>query len=389
MYVRHLSLDRLPLLGRGRGRRSSPGVDRARRPQRRRARPTWSRRSATWPRWLSTGSPPTRRWSGSGAERGGRPGGGASATTASCWSSWRSTPAGPTGPGSTARRCRGRGTCSACCARCCSRPRTSPWSGATRPSGAASSTSCWSRARPRLRRRARRLRPGAQAAQRPAEDAPGAPGRRGRRPAHPRRLGRPPGRRSAPSCSPPGWAWSPRSRPHVATAYADGGRPGAARPAWLPSTRAARSATAPRRPGAPLPDAAELAAALRERVAERAQRRARPRHHAGRPAPRRPGPRASAAGPAKGYASHGESWSFALALRLAAFDAAAGRRRATRCWCSTTSSPSWTPTAAAGWPSWSRPAEQVLITAAVADDVPAELRGARYDVADGQVRRVR
>jgi DNA replication and repair protein RecF len=34
-------------------------------------------------------------------------------------------------------------------------------------------------------------------------------------------------------------------------------------------------------------------------------------------------------------------------------------------------------------------AEQVLITAAVASDVPEPLNGARYDVADGQVRRVR
>ena len=34
-------------------------------------------------------------------------------------------------------------------------------------------------------------------------------------------------------------------------------------------------------------------------------------------------------------------------------------------------------------------AEQVLVTAAVPEDVPDELAGARYDVADGQVRRVR
>ena len=34
-------------------------------------------------------------------------------------------------------------------------------------------------------------------------------------------------------------------------------------------------------------------------------------------------------------------------------------------------------------------AEQVLVTAAVAEDVPEELLGARYDVADGEVRRVR
>jgi hypothetical protein len=31
----------------------------------------------------------------------------------------------------------------------------------------------------------------------------------------------------------------------------------------------------------------------------------------------------------------------------------------------------------------------VLITAAVASDVPEPLNGARYDVADGEVRRVR
>src|SRR5207248_7849799 len=35
------------------------------------------------------------------------------------------------------------------------------------------------------------------------------------------------------------------------------------------------------------------------------------------------------------------------------------------------------------------PAEQVLITAAVAADVPEQLSGARYDVAAGEVHRVR
>ncbi|WP_336209342.1 DNA replication/repair protein RecF [Nonomuraea sp. LPB2021202275-12-8] len=92
--------------------------------------------------------------------------------------------------------------------------------------------------------------------------------------------------------------------------------------------------------------------------------------------------------PARGYASHGESWSFALALRLAAYDllrADGGdpvlilddvfaeldtqrRRRLAEI---------------------VAPAEQVLITAAVADDVPAELAGARFDVAEGSVTRVR
>ena len=108
-----------------------------------RARPTWSRRSATSPPWAATGSPPTRRWCGTATPRRscGRRCAGA---TGSCWSRSRSTRAGPTGCASTGRRCRGRGSCWASSARCCSRPRTSPWCGATRPSGGASSTSCWS-----------------------------------------------------------------------------------------------------------------------------------------------------------------------------------------------------------------------------------------------------
>ncbi|MGH3496428.1 MAG: DNA replication/repair protein RecF [Nocardioidaceae bacterium] len=91
--------------------------------------------------------------------------------------------------------------------------------------------------------------------------------------------------------------------------------------------------------------------------------------------------------PARGYASHGESWSLALALRLAAFDLLRadgddpvlilddvfaeldGERRdrlAIRV----------------------APAEQVLVTAAVAQDVPDSLKGGRFDVADGRVTRV-
>ncbi|ONI72809.1 DNA replication/repair protein RecF [Actinosynnema sp. ALI-1.44] len=90
--------------------------------------------------------------------------------------------------------------------------------------------------------------------------------------------------------------------------------------------------------------------------------------------------------PAKGYASHGESWSYALALRLAAYEllraegsepvlvlddvfAELDRRRRSRL----------AEVAAA--------AEQVLITAAVAEDVPGELAGTRFSVADGEVHR--
>jgi DNA replication and repair protein RecF len=88
--------------------------------------------------------------------------------------------------------------------------------------------------------------------------------------------------------------------------------------------------------------------------------------------------------PAKGYASHGESWSFALALRLGGFqllradgvepvlilddvfaelDSVRRERLA----------------------SGVRVAEQVLVTAAVGADVPELLAGQRFRVADGEV----
>ncbi|TCN39563.1 DNA replication and repair protein RecF [Kribbella orskensis] len=90
--------------------------------------------------------------------------------------------------------------------------------------------------------------------------------------------------------------------------------------------------------------------------------------------------------PAKGYASHGESWSFALALRLASYEllrsdggepvlilddvfAELDTQRRDRL------------------AELVAPAEQVLVTAAVGADVPAELSGVRFDVGDGTVRR--
>jgi len=92
--------------------------------------------------------------------------------------------------------------------------------------------------------------------------------------------------------------------------------------------------------------------------------------------------------PAKGFASQGEAWSFALALRLASFDLLrangddpilllddvfaeldVGRRdRLARL---------------------VGEAEQVLVTAAVAADVPETLAGARVEVVDGELRTVR
>lgn len=90
--------------------------------------------------------------------------------------------------------------------------------------------------------------------------------------------------------------------------------------------------------------------------------------------------------PAKGYASHGESWSFALALRLASYEllrsdggepvlilddvfAELDTSRRDRL------------------AELVAPAEQVLITAAVEADVPETLVGARFAVGDGSVSR--
>ena len=90
--------------------------------------------------------------------------------------------------------------------------------------------------------------------------------------------------------------------------------------------------------------------------------------------------------PARGYASHGESWSLALSLRLASFDllrsdgddpvlvlddvfAELGQDRRHHLAKSVAE------------------AEQVLVTAAVAADVPESLEGVRFDVMEGAVRR--
>ena len=92
-------------------------------------------------------------------------------------------------------------------------------------------------------------------------------------------------------------------------------------------------------------------------------------------------------GPAKGYASHGESWALALALRLASYrllraedvepvlvlddvfaELDSSRRRALA--------------------DVARRAEQVLVTAAVAEDVPDGLADVRFAVSDDVVHRL-
>ncbi len=95
--------------------------------------------------------------------------------------------------------------------------------------------------------------------------------------------------------------------------------------------------------------------------------------------------------PAKGYASHGESWSYALALRLASYELLR-----------TDGSPGGEPVlvlddvfAELDVERRSRlaalvsGAEQVLVTAAVEADVPELLAGDRIDVAGGEVSRAR
>ena len=138
---------RLPQLADARTSRFEPGAVACWSGRTGRARPTWSRRSATsatlGSHRVSTDAPLVRagRRAGGGARAPWSPAG------ASCESRSRSRRAGRTGPGSTARRYRGPRPPRRAAVPCCSRPRTSRSSAATRASGAASSTSCSSPAR--------------------------------------------------------------------------------------------------------------------------------------------------------------------------------------------------------------------------------------------------
>jgi DNA replication and repair protein RecF len=133
----------------------------------------------------------------------------------------------------------------------------------------------------------------------------------------------------------------------------------------------------------PDPDLEKLALALRDALA--ARRRAEIERGVCLVGPHRDDLEMQIGGlPARGYASHGESWSLALALRLASYqllrgegedpvlmlddvfaELDAGRRDRLA--------------AVVG------SAEQVLVTAAVAADVPASLTGARFNVAAGVI----
>jgi DNA replication and repair protein RecF len=172
--------------------------------------------------------------------------------------------------------------------------------------------------------------------------------------------------------------------PHLAAAYASVAGEGAAVAGLgYSSTVPAAGDGTPLSAETGVPTAAELTTALQERIAERrGDELDRGMTLVG---PHRDdlvihlGP-----GPAKGFASHGESWSLALGLKLATFallradgeepilvlDDVFATLDAER---------------RAALAAVARSAEQTLITAAVLDDVPVELRAARVLVGAGEV----
>ncbi len=172
--------------------------------------------------------------------------------------------------------------------------------------------------------------------------------------------------------------------PHLARSYADVAGAGAVAAALgYSSTVPAAGDGSPLGAGTEPPSTAALTGAMRQRVAER--RGEELDRGVTLVGPHRDdlvlhlGP-----APARGFASHGESWSLALALKLATFallradgedpilvlDDVFATLDAER---------------RAALAAVARSAEQTLITAAVLDDVPVELRGTRVQVGDGTV----
>ena len=269
------------------------------------------------------------------------------------------------------------------CARCCSRPTTSSWSRATRARGGGSSTICWwlgSRGSPASAPTTTGCSSSATACSKTAggrRDPGGATRRRWPRStvwdAHlaQRRL------RSCWRPARPGRLRCDRtSIAHYATVAAVGRRkPTAAIDAAL-DVQAPRSELG----GATARDELEPVAARGGGAG--VARGVRSRDDAGRAAPRRPGADRSARCPPRGYASHGESWSFALALRLAAFELLRADGDDPVLILDDVFAELDDAAARAAGGDWSRETEQVLVTAAVPDDVPDELVRQRFDVRD-------
>jgi DNA replication and repair protein RecF len=173
-------------------------------------------------------------------------------------------------------------------------------------------------------------------------------------------------------------------RPHAAAAYAQ------VAPASVELTMRYSSSLGAAMPDAKLPDVDLLQAALLAELAR--MRPAELERGVNLVGPHRDdlelglGPLAL-----RGYASHGESWSAALSLRLGSYellrtDFAEGAEPVLildDVFAELDASRREQLALVAG------KAEQAIITAAVASDVPDELQGARFDVHEGQVRRVR
>src|ERR671916_2015425 len=171
--------------------------------------------------------------------------------------------------------------------------------------------------------------------------------------------------------------------PHVARAYAGvAGADAVVAALGYASTVPLAGDGTPVGEGTALPTAGELSAALRERVAER--RGDEVDRGMTLVGPHRDDLVISLGSlPAKGFASHGESWSLALALKLGCFallradgdepvlvlDDVFATLDADR---------------RAALATVARSAEQTLVTAAVLDDVPRELRSTVVQVAGGQ-----
>lgn len=92
--------------------------------------------------------------------------------------------------------------------------------------------------------------------------------------------------------------------------------------------------------------------------------------------------------PARGYASQGESWSFALALRLASFDLLTAESDSTPVLMLDDVFAELDARRRDHLVARVGQADQVIVTAAVPDDVPKALAGTRFTVAEGEVHRV-
>ena len=222
---------------------------------------------------------------------------------------------GQPGPGQPVAGAAGPRRCSASCAACCSPPRTWPSSRATRPSAAGSSTTCSCCALPGTPG-CGPTTTGCSSNATPCCESPGPAVRAEQvRPAHSRGLGLAPGHRRRRAAGRPdrpgrgaetvgGQGLSGGGRAVVRLGRAGGDRLPVAR--WATTCRWSPTATC-----CP-PRCSTQISEVRKAELERGITLVGPHRDE---LVLKLGPL-----PAKGYASHGESWSFALALKLAAYD---------------------------------------------------------------------